>query len=60
MFRKGLRDDYLQAIRKLTEIGTTEILLAEPAEDVLAILNIIAIAKDLRIHGRLSRQLFRR
>ena len=48
-----IADDYFQAIRKLAEIGTTEILQAETAEDVRAILSIIAIAKGLRIHGRL-------
>ena len=48
-----IADDYFQAIRKLAEIGTTEILHAETAEDVRAILGVIAIEKGLRIHGRL-------
>jgi hypothetical protein len=47
-----LADDYFQAIRKLAEIGTAEILLAETEEDVLSILSIIAIEKGLRIHAR--------
>ena len=47
-----IADDYFQAIRKLAEIGTTEILHAKTAEDVRAILGVIAIEKGLRIHGR--------
>ena len=53
MFRNGLEMTIFHVIRKLAEIGTTEILQAETAEDVLAILSFIAIAKDLRIHVRL-------
>jgi hypothetical protein len=45
--------DYFQAIRNLAEIGTTEILQAETAEDVRAILSVIAIEKGLRVHGKL-------
>jgi hypothetical protein len=47
-----IADDYFQAIRKLAEIGTTEILHAETAEDVRAILSVIAIERGLRFHGR--------
>jgi len=47
-----IADDYFQALRKLAEIGTKEVLLAETAEDVRAILSVIAIEKGLRIHGR--------
>lgn len=45
--------DYSQAIGQLAEIGTTEVLKAETAEDVRAILSIIAIIRGLRIHGKL-------
>lgn len=45
-------DDYFLAIRELAEIGTTEISQAESAEDVRAILSVIAIEKGLRMHGK--------
>jgi hypothetical protein len=48
-----IEDDYFQAIRELAEIGAMEVLQAESAEEVRAILAIIAITKDLRIHGEL-------
>lgn len=48
-----IENDYFQAIRELAEIGATEVLQAETAEDVRAILSIIAIEKGLRIHGEL-------
>lgn len=48
-----LEEDYYQAIRELAEIGATEVLQAESAEDVRAILSIIAIAKGLRMHREL-------
>lgn len=48
-----IEDDYFQAIRELAEIGAAEVLQAETAEDVRAILSIIAIEKGLRIHGEL-------
>lgn len=48
-----IADDYFQAIRELAETGATEVLQAEAAEDVRAILSVIAIEKGLRIHGRL-------
>ncbi len=47
-----IMDDYFQAIRKLAEIGSTEILRAETGEDVRAIFSVIAIERSLRIHGR--------
>jgi hypothetical protein len=47
-----IADDYFQAIRRLAEIGTAEILQAETAEDVRAILSVIAIEKGLRIYGK--------
>jgi len=48
-----IEDDYFQAIRELAEIGATEVLQAESAEDVRAILSIIAIEKGLRAHSEL-------
>jgi hypothetical protein len=49
---RWIADDYFQAIRKLAEIGTTEMLHAETAEDIRAMLSVIAIEKGLRTHGR--------
>ena len=49
---RWIADDYFQAIRKLAEIGTTEVLQAETTEEVRAILSIIAIEKGLRTHRR--------
>jgi hypothetical protein len=48
-----IEDDYFQAIRELAEIGAGEVLQAESAEDVRAILAIIGITKGVRIHGEL-------
>lgn len=48
-----IEDDYFQAIRELAEIGATEVLQAESAEDVRTILSIIAIEKGLRAHSEL-------
>jgi hypothetical protein len=50
---RWIADDYFEAIGKLAAIGTTEVLRAEADEDVRAMLSIIAIAKGLRIHGKL-------
>lgn len=44
--------DYFQSIRQLAEIGTTEVLRAESADEIRSILSIIAIEKGLRTHGR--------
>ena len=49
---RWIADDYFLAIRKLAEIGTTEIPQAESAEDVRAILSVIAIEKGLPMHGK--------
>jgi hypothetical protein len=38
-------------IRKLAEIGSSEVLQAEAEEDIRAILSIVAINKGLREHG---------
>jgi hypothetical protein len=45
-------EDYFRTIRELAEIGTKEVMLAEAADDVCAILSVIAIEKGLRTHGR--------
>jgi hypothetical protein len=47
-----IAEDYFQAIRKLAEIGTKEVMRAESADDVCAILSVVAIEKGLRTHGR--------
>lgn len=47
-----IAEDYFQAIRKLAEIGTKEVMQAEAADDVSAILSVVAIEKGLRTHGR--------
>ena len=47
-----IADDYFKAIGNLAEIGAKEVLQAETAEDVRAILSVIAINKGLRIHGK--------
>jgi hypothetical protein len=47
-----IADDYFQAIRRLAEIGTREILQAQNTEEVRAILSVIAIDRGLRMHGR--------
>jgi hypothetical protein len=47
-----LEEDYFHAIGELAEIGAAEVLSAEEAETVRAILSVIAIAKGLRTHGK--------
>lgn len=47
-----IAEDYFRAIRKLAEIGTKEVMRAEAADDVRAILGLVAIEKGLRTHGR--------
>jgi hypothetical protein len=47
-----IAEDYFQAIRKLAEIGTKEVMLAKAPDDVCAILSVIAIEKGLRTHGK--------
>ena len=49
---KVLEHDYFQAIQKLAEIGQSEVLRAEEPETVRAIFGIIAISKNLRMHGK--------
>lgn len=48
-----LADDYFQAIRELAEMGATELLRTEDADDVRAILSVLAIHKGLRVYGNL-------
>jgi hypothetical protein len=48
-----IADDYFEAIQELARTGTTEVMRAETADDVRAILSVIAIAKGLRAHGKL-------
>ena len=49
---RWIADDYFQAIQVLAKIGTTEVLHAEVAEDIRAILSVIAIERGLRMHGK--------
>jgi len=49
---KWLEADYFSAIQELAKIGAAEVLTANDPEPFRAILGIIAIAKDLRTHGR--------
>ena len=44
--------DYFQAIRRLAEIGANEVIHAEAADVVCAILSVIAIERGLRTHGK--------
>jgi hypothetical protein len=48
-----IADDYFHAIRSLAEIGTAQLFNAKTAEEVRAILSVIAIQRGLRIHGEL-------
>jgi len=47
-----IAEDYFHAIRRLAEIGTKEVMQAEAADDVCAILSVVAIEKGLRTHGK--------
>ena len=49
---KWLRDDYLQAIRGLAEVGAREVLVTRDPEEIRAILSILALAADARTHAR--------
>jgi hypothetical protein len=50
--QQWIADDYFQAIRKLAEIGTEEVLKANTPEDVRAILSVIALQKGLRAQAK--------
>jgi hypothetical protein len=47
-----LRDDYLRSIQELAQMGTKDIWSAEDADAKRAILSVIAIARELRRHGK--------
>ena len=47
-----LKEDYLQAIRELAEVGAVEVLKSTNFEDIQAILSILAIAAGARTHAR--------
>ena len=47
-----LNDSYFQAVNDLARIGTAEIFKTSDTETVRSILSLLAIAKDLRIHGQ--------
>jgi hypothetical protein len=47
-----LAESYFCAIRELAEVGATEVLLTEKSEVVRSILSVLAIAGNLRTHGR--------
>jgi hypothetical protein len=49
---KWLEAEYFDALRDLAQIGSAQILLAQNAEDVRAILSILALAKGARTHAR--------
>ena len=49
---KWLRDDYLQAIRGLAEVGAGEVLVTRDPEEIRAILSILALSADARTHAR--------
>lgn len=47
-----LKEEYFQAIQDLAKLGCTEILRAMNAEDIRAILSVLAIVKGARTHAR--------
>ena len=47
-----LCEDYFRSILELAEMGANEILHADEAETIRAILGVIAIAKGLRTHAK--------
>ena len=47
-----LKIEYFQAIRELAELGAAEVLRAEDAETVRAVLSVIAIAKGIRTYAK--------
>ena len=49
---KWFEEDYFSAIQELAKIGGAEVLSAKDPEAFRAILGVIAIAKNLRTHGR--------
>ena len=53
-----IAEDYFQAIRKLAEIGAKEVMQAEAADDVSAILGVVAIEKGSSNPREIPRELF--
>jgi hypothetical protein len=47
-----IAEDYFQAIRRLAEIGASEVLRKENVHDIRAILSVIAMSKGLRSHAK--------
>lgn len=47
-----LKEDYFTSIRELAKIGASQIMSANDTEAKRAILSVIAISKDLRVHGK--------
>jgi len=44
--------DYLRAIQELAEIGAAQVLLAKDPEEIRAMLSVLALAKNDRVHAR--------
>jgi hypothetical protein len=49
---KWLREEYLQAIRELAEVGAVEVLQTKSPEEIRAILSILAISAGARTHAK--------
>jgi hypothetical protein len=47
-----LKEDYLQAIRELAEVGAVEVLQTKGLEEIRAILSILAISAGARTHAK--------
>jgi hypothetical protein len=47
-----IAEDYFKAITDLAEIGAAEVLRVATADDVRAMLSVIAIERGLRVHGK--------
>jgi hypothetical protein len=47
-----LKDDYCEAIQDLAKIGSVEVLRAKNAEELRAILSVLALAKGARTYAR--------
>ena len=47
-----LRGDYFQAIQDLAKIAAAEVLNAKDADNIRAMLSILAVAKGARTHSR--------
>jgi hypothetical protein len=47
-----LEKDYLRAIQELAEIGAAQVLVAKDPEEIRAMLSVLALAKNARVHAR--------